>query len=393
MIITIVADVLGAENNGTTITIKRLISGLIERGHTVKVVSPYKDEKSENPKYYTVGVRSFGILNKYVAKNGVELGKPDKKIIRQAIEGSDVVHIELPFKMGKAAVKICKKLDIPFTTAFHCQPENFSSHLGLKNCKPFNEYLYWYYKTSFFKRAKYIHCPSEFIKSEIERHHYKAKKYAISNGVIPTYVKRKVEKPAELKDKYCILFVGRFSKEKCHNILIESMKYSKYADKIQLIFAGNGPLEEKIRKLGAKLKNPPIIGFYTKEELSDIINYSDLYCHPSDIEIEAISCIENLTCGKVPVICNSKRSATRFFALDERSLFKPNDPKDLAKKLDYWIEHPEEKEEMGEKYQEYAKQFKIENSLDRMVGMFNDAILEHKKELEVKNNVKNAKSA
>ena len=47
MIITIVADVLGEENNGTTITIKRLINGLIERGHTVKVVSPYKDEKSK----------------------------------------------------------------------------------------------------------------------------------------------------------------------------------------------------------------------------------------------------------------------------------------------------------------------------------------------------------
>ena len=393
MRITIVADVLGEENNGTTITIKRLINGLIEKGHDVVVVSPHEDEESINPKYYTVKKRSFGPLDKYVAKNGVELGKPDRKIITEAIKGSDIVHIELPFKMGKLAVKICKELNVPFTTAFHCQPENFSSHLGLKNFKPFNEYLYGYYNRTFFKNADFIHCPSEFIKSELERHNYKARKFAISNGVIPTYTKKETLKPENLKDKFVILFTGRFSKEKCHNVLIESMKYSKYADKIQLIFAGNGPLEEKIKKQGSKLINPPIMGFYTKEELSDIINYSDLYCHPSDIEIEAIGCIEALTCAKVPVICNSKRSATRFFALDERSLFKPNDPKDLAKKIDYWFEHPEEKQEMSLKYEEYAKQFRIENSINKMIDMFNEAIKLSKQKNTQKTKDKKLKTA
>ncbi len=42
MKITIVADVLGQENNGTTITCKRLIENLKMRGHEVKVVSPLK---------------------------------------------------------------------------------------------------------------------------------------------------------------------------------------------------------------------------------------------------------------------------------------------------------------------------------------------------------------
>lgn len=378
MIITIVADVFGEENNGTTITIKRLIEGLISRGHTVKVVSPLLDKQSKNPQYFTVGKRDFGIFNPYIAKNGVELGKPEVDVIKQAIIGSDIVHIELPFKMGKAAIKICNELNIPFTTAFHCQPENFSSHLGLKNSALFNRLIYYYFKQKFYKHADYIHCPTEFIANELDKHNYKAKKFAISNGVISTYRPEKTNKPQELEDKFCVLFVGRLSREKRHDLLIKAMKHSKYADKIQLIFAGRGPLQEKLTKMGKKLKNQPIINFYSKEDLAKIINFCDLYCHPSDVEIEAISCIEALTCGLVPVISNSKKSATRFFALDDRCLFKAGNAKNLAQKIDYFIEHPQEKFELSEKYKVYAKRFNIENSIDDMLKMFEQAIIDKK---------------
>jgi len=379
MKLTIVADVLGEENNGTTITIKRLIDGLIKRGNEVRVVSPFKDEKSENPKYYSVDRRTFGIFTNYIeGKNGASFGKPDKEVITRAIKGADVVHIELPFKMGKCALQVCKELNIPCTAGFHCQPENVSSHIGLKNSVLFNKMLYKSFNNSFYKNINYIHCPTEFIANELEKNNYKAKKFAISNGVIPTYTKKEVKKPKELEDKFVVLFVGRLSKEKRHDLLLKAMKHSKYADKIQLIFAGRGPLESKLKNTGKKLINPPIMGFYAKEELANIINYSDLYVHPSDVEIEAISCIEAITCGKVPIISNSKKSATRFFALDDRSLFEAGNPKSLAGKIDYWIEHEKEKEEMVEKYIESSKKFNIENSINEMVKMFKLAINEHK---------------
>lgn len=378
MKITVVADVLGEENNGTTITIKRLVNGLAERGHEVRVVSPLKNDESVNPKYYAVKRRTFGVFDNYITKtNGADFGVPDEKIIREAIEGADVVHIELPFKMGKCALKICKELNIPFTTAFHCQPENVLSHVHLQNSRLASKMMYDHFRKTFYKNVDFIHCPTEFIKEELEKNKYKAKKYPISNGVVPTYHKMDVEKPDEFKDKFVILFVGRLSREKRHDLLVKAMKYSKYADKIQLIFAGRGPLENEIRKQAEGLKNKLIIGFYSKEELAKIINYCDLYVHPSDVEIEAISCIEAITCGLVPVISDSKKSATRFFAQDERSLFKAGDPKDLAKKIDYWIENEDEKKRMSEVYSKYATKFNIENSIDAMISMFNDAIASH----------------
>ena len=132
MIITIICDVLGEENNGTTITSKRLIDNLKARGHEVRVVSP---SPINEPGYYKVGTYNFGVFNKYVAKNGVSLAKANKPVILQAIEGADIVHIMLPFSLGQAAIKICKQRHLPVTAGFHTQAENVTAHVGLKNAR------------------------------------------------------------------------------------------------------------------------------------------------------------------------------------------------------------------------------------------------------------------
>ena len=158
---------------------------------------------------------------------------------------------------------------------------------------------------------------------------------------------------------------------------MKAVRKSKYADRIQLFFAGNGPLLERIKAYGEKhLKNPPVIGFYSREELVKIINFCDLYCHPAEIEIEAIACLEAISCGLVPVIANSPRCATKAFALDERCLFEVNNPDDLAKKIDYFIEHPEEKAALRERYLSESVTFDQRHCMDMMERMLLDQIKE-----------------
>ena len=163
-------------------------------------------------------------------------------------------------------------------------------------------------------------------------------------------------------------------------MLIKAVSHSKYKDKIQVLICGRGPVENETRKLGKILPNEPIIGFYKQEELVDILNYSDIYCHPADVEIEAIACLEAITCGLVPIISDSKNSATNTFALENVDLFKAGDPLDLAKKIDYLIEHPQEKEELSKKYIEYSKKFAISHCIDLIEEMFKKAIDDYGKE-------------
>lgn len=376
MIITIVADVLGEENNGTTITAKRLTKHLKERGHTVKVVSPLKTDEEG---YYTLKTRSFGPFNNYVAKNGVELAKPDEEILRKAIEGSDIVHIMLPFKTGIKALKIAEELRIPVTSACHCQAENVTAHLKMQNIKLANSFIYKRFYKKFYHRVPYVHCPSEFIARTVKENGFDMNLRVISNGVEEAYHKKDVIRKKELENKICILTIGRLSREKRHDLLIKAIELSKYKNDIQLYIAGCGPLEKQTKKLGEVLPNKPIIDFYSQSDLVDLINNADLYVHPADIEIEAIACLEAITCGIVPIISDSTRSATNAFALDEYNLFKAGDPEDLAKKIDYLIEHPEFKKSLSEEYLEYSKQFQIENCITKMEEMFKEAIDNYEK--------------
>ena len=92
-------------------------------------------------------------------------------------------------------------------------------------------------------------------------------------------------------------------------------------------------------------------------------------------EIEAIACMEAFTCGVIPVISDHPKSATNQFALDERCLFNHGKANHLAEKIDYWFDNPDEKEKMSMQYIEYAKQFRVENSVRKIEAMFEDAIL------------------
>ena len=128
--------------------------------------------------------------------------------------------------------------------------------------------------------------------------------------------------------------------------------------------------------MGESLTNKPIMEFFDKEELIKLLGMTDVYVHSSDAEIEAISCIEAVACGNVPIIANSVRSATPQFALDERSLFEAGNSDDLANKIDYWIEHEEERQKMQLEYAKSAEKYRISKSMEQMEGMFLDAIRE-----------------
>lgn len=376
MIVTIAADVLGQENNGTTTACMNLVRYLQSRGDEVRILCCDKDKKGlEN--YFVVPTLNFGpLLNKVIERNGVALAKPDKKIIEEAIKGSDVVHVMMPFALGKKATKIAKKMNIPVTAGFHCQAENFTSHIGMMNFGVANHLTYRNFYKKMYKRVDAIHYPTDFIKNVFEKSvHHKTNSYVISNGVHNRFKKQEVEKPEELKDKFVILFTGRYSKEKSHKVLIKAVSKSKYKDRIQLIFAGDGP--EKNRLVKCSKKNNitlPIMKFFPKDDLVKVINYSDLYCHPAEIEIEAIACLEAITCGIVPIISNSKRCATKAFALDKNNLFECNNSKDLANKIDYWIEHPEEKKVESEKYLGYTERFNQDKCMLQMRNMMEDCI-------------------
>lgn len=379
MKITIICDVLGEENNGATHAVMNFIRNLKSKGHDVKIVCPDEDKK-ELSGYYVCPKRNFGPFNNYIKKVGVCIAKTDDKILDEAIKDADIVHIHLPFPMGWKAIKIAQKYDIPTTASFHMQAENFTCHVKLQKFNSANHLVYKFINNKTYKKVDAIHYPTEFIKNIFETQtKQKTNAYVISNGVNAQITRKETPKPEELKDKFVILSTGRYCTEKAQDILIKAAGLSKHKDKIQIIFAGQGPKLKYFEKLSKKVGISPIFKFFTRDEIIDAINYCDLYVHPARVELEGIACLEAICCGKPTVVSNSKKSATSGFAIDERCVFKNDDPADLSNKIDFFYENDDIRKEIGEKYFQSAKNYDQNECMKQMENMLYETIERHKK--------------
>jgi 1,2-diacylglycerol 3-alpha-glucosyltransferase len=373
MKIVLVVDQFDDATNGTTISGQRFAKALAAHGNQVRVIAC---GKPADYKYAVHQMHFLPMTEHLISSQGMRLAIPNRHVFEKAAAWADIVHFMVPSPLGVMGLRYVEKIGIPHTAAFHCQPENitFSIHLG--NNKRVNDWIYNRFRDSFYNRFTHIHCPSNMIAGQLRDHGYTAKLHVISNGIGAQYVYRKEPKEDALAGKFTIINVGRYSGEKRQDVLISACMQSRHAARIQLLLAGKGPLEKKYRRLSEQLANPVIMDFYTPERLIEMLAQSDLYVHTADAEIEAMSCMEAFACGLVPVIAVAPRSATQQFALDERSLFPAGDSAALAKKIDYWIEHPEERQEMERRYAEHAKQYTLKRSIEMTEEMFREAIAE-----------------
>ncbi len=370
MIIVLACDVPLEENNGTAVAGMNLKRALTEKGHQVRILCPDAALEGEEDCYISRAI-NFGPLNGYVRKNGVVISSPSKKTVRQALEGADHLHIMTPFFLCGTAVREARRRGISVTAGFHVQAENLSNHFFMMNSLGINRYIYRMFWKLVYRYVDCIHYPTQFIRDTFESAlGHGTPGEVISNGVGGEFAPAPEKKPPEFSDKFVILFTGRYSREKSHNVLIRAVSMCRHREDIQLIFAGEGPQEEKIMRLcRKKLPRMPVMGFVPRDELIRRIHYADLYVHPAEIELEAIACLEAIRGGLVPVVSDSCRSATRFFALWEENTFRCGDAQSLADRIDYWIDNPERLAECRRAYEGYAARFDRQGCMDAMERM------------------------
>ena len=389
MSILFVIDSFYTTNNGTSISAQRFAGELRKRGHEVRVLcwdtpkGPSDKVPSTKDDFTTEKFR-IPVFQPLCDKHDFSFAYNDKEIVHKACDWADIVHVFVPFGITWEAVHYCNNIGKPVTGAFHIQPENMTSSVSMGKVEWFNELFYRTWNRDIYSHLRHIHVPSQFMGSMIAERGYTAKIHPISNGIQEAFMEAGEKKAESRKSKvesqkqvFKIMMIGRLSQEKRQDVIINAVKYSKYADRIQLVFAGRGPEYEKYVELGKELKHQPQFVYVGRDELIQHLQETDLYVHASDMESEAISCIEAFSTGLVPVIANSHVSATPQFALDGRSLFMPGDPKDLARAIDYWLDHPHERQYMEEQYRLAGRQYSLEASVTQFEEMLNEEIREN----------------
>lgn len=367
-----------SKGNGLSASARRNVKELTKRGIEVKVLSgPNPKEGGRNPEFMLENF-NMPIFNPLIKKQGYQFAKTNKRIIKEAVSWADVIHIEEPFNIQIATVKIAKKLHKPCVASYHLHPENLFSSVRLAKFKILNVALLLFWRDFIFNKCKIIHCPTENVKERLIRHHFKSELRVFSNGLVSRDLIQK-EKPLKM-NYYQIIMIGRLSYEKDPITLLKAMKYSKYKDRIRIVYAGRGPLYKKLRKLADKyykkgiIKHEVEIAFHNLEELQKIAVGSDIYVHAADVEVEGLSCMEAVQTGLLPIIATSPLSATAQFALSDMNKFKAHNAKDLAAKIDYWLEDNHRRNEEALKYVNIGKEYDIDSSINELINMYKDAI-------------------
>jgi len=363
--------------NGLSTSIRVTTKFLREAGCEVRLMSVANKEKGGQQPYYVLEHFHIPVFEPLVYGNGFAFGAFDKKLVKEALEWADVIHMEEPFPLQHRIASLAQKMGKPCVATFHLFPQNVMMNILPLKMTFVNWLLLQTWKWAF-NKCSYIQCPTMVVKEYLQKNHFKANLQFIPNGVMMPA--KPVVAEAPQTDPIELLCIGRLSREKAPEVLMDAMNYSKYADRIQLHFAGNGSRKKHYMALADRLyrkgiiKRPAIFGFYTKDELKEIARKAYLYIHCARVEVEGLSCIEAIREGLVPIISEGPMIATSQFALDDRSLYPMRDAKVLAQKIDWWIEHPEERIKMGQAYADSVNKYEIHKSIASLIEMYQKAM-------------------
>jgi len=320
----------------------------------------------------------FPIFQPIIDANGFSYACIEKKTIREAVEWADIVHIEEPLPLEKVAMNMAEKMGKPITGTFHMYTENILSELPFINFRWSNRLLMKLWKKRYYDHMTDVQCPTGVVKNLLESCGFRARLHVISNGIeIPQ--ERVIAKPYT-GGPYRIIKIGRFASIKSPDLLLDAMKHSRHSKEIELVFAGSGVLEKQLRHSASRmladglLVHEPIFVFLDKSGLKELAHDSYLCVHAAKMEVEGLGCMEALREGTVPVISQNPYVGTTDYALDERSIFKSGDAKELAERIDWWIEHPEERNRMAQIYADRAREYAISKSAQKLIDMYRLAL-------------------
>lgn len=373
--IALVMDTLGGKGNGTSNSAWQYAQELIRQGHHVRVVG------LDSPQY-PAQLHRIPLVSWVAAKQRMRFALPDEKLLRRAFEGADVVHIYMPFAFGRCACRVARAMHLPVTAGFHVQPENVTYSAGpLRYIPGISSGLYRLFRRWLYQDIAHIHVPSRMIAHQLRIHGYTSELHVISNGYSPRFSPLNDENiAAGRRAPLRIIASGRLAAEKDQITLIRAAAACTHAGDIELVIAGTGPLQRRLqREADRLLPGRCTIKFYANQEMPALLRSGDLFVHTSLVDIESLSVLEAMASGLVPVLAQSGLSAAGQFALLDASLFPARDVQTLSRRIDWWIDHPEQRRRWSRRYAEQTRRrYAIDVCVRQFVMMERDAIADHR---------------
>ena len=77
------------------------------------------------------------------------------------------------------------------------------------------------------------------------------------------------------------------------------------------------------------------------------------------------------------VISGTTADVSSQFALSDRSRYRARNARELASRIEWWLEHDQERRTEARKYLGMGKEYDIHKSIDKLIQMYEDVLKQH----------------
>jgi phosphatidylinositol alpha 1,6-mannosyltransferase len=268
--------------------------------------------------------------------------------IKNSIKESDIIFIQGPALISYLSMYYGKKLKKRTVTYVHV----VSWELVEKFFPPIINKLFFQLikrlSIYFYNKCDEIMVPYRQLKEQLESEGVKTEITVARLGVdIERF------KPANRLDakkrlnldphKKIIGFVGRISREKNTDVLLDAFNKLPHQQHLSLLMVGDGPADQT--KFCKSLNNCKITGFVNNVE--DYLQAMDVFVMPSLTETTSLATLEAMSCG-LPVIVTKVGFIQQYVVKDHNGIFFPkNNAATLALKIEKLLQNEELRRTLG----------------------------------------------
>lgn len=322
LLVALVTETYPPEINGVAMTVGRLVSGLLSRGHLVHLVRPRQyagEPASDDGRLRETLVRGIPIPR----YESLKAGLPTLGILRRvwSRRRPDVVHIVTEGPLGWSALSAARRLGIPVSTGLHTNFHSYSGHYGFGwMLQPIYRYLRWFHN-----RAACTMVPTEALKAELEADGFE--RLAVVSRGVDTSLFHPRRRSDALRTGWgarggspVAMYTGRLAPEKNLNVVLASYDAMRAADPaIRLVLVGDGPERGRL-----EMSRPDVVfaGMRRGEDLAAHYASADVFLFPSLTETFGNVTLEAMASG-LAVVAYDYAAAAEHIRHDESGLRIP----------------------------------------------------------------------
>ncbi len=386
MRILIASDLHWPNINGVATFGRNLAHGLAAEGHDVLVIAPSQTGKKyeEIDRNHRI-MRTSSVVFPFYQNFRISI-TPYKEVKRIVEEFEpDVIHVQTPIGIGRAAVGCAKKMGIPLIATNHAMPENLVDNLRL--LAPFSRPINYILKelgTRFYNNADFVTMPTEAALKMLNSESFKVPYMAISCGIELSRFKPG-DVPADFYDRFdipkgkkIVLYVGRLDAEKHVSVLIRAAQdVLQKHDDVHFVIVGKGTDMENLQNLVQRLDledNVTFTGRVEDEDLPLFHRIGDVFAMPSPVELQCLAMLESMASGSPVVAVNV--GALYELCQDGRNgyLYELDDDQQMAEKLSRILSDDKLRTGMGKESLAIAKTHELGHTITQFVTLYKHVI-------------------